>query len=86
MIICMITMLTWYISEKMVFDIDSIREDYRREMQMAYMRGCERGTDYPQEYKMPTGFFNPNSPPSWCGEQSKSLEEYVQVKSCKIGK
>lgn len=86
MLICMVTLLTGYIHDRMIFDIDKIRKTYMTEMRMIYGRGCEKGMEYPESYRVSSDTFNPNSPTAWCADQGKSLEEYLLDQAWKLGR
>lgn len=70
-----------------VYDIDKVRSGLMEEMQYMYGQGCRFGTDYPEEYKLPTVGFNTHSPSYYCGEEfDKTWKDYMYEKVSKIGR
>ena len=85
-LIAMVTIQTVYISEHIVWDIDKVRNSHVHEIEYWYGQGCIRGTNYPPEFKMPSSDFNPNSPPSWCGDQGHAWEDDWARSAWKLGR
>lgn len=74
---CLIAIYTSiYIKAHLVFDIDTIRRAYLQDTQLAFTKGCNTGTEYPEEWKKPTTEFNQHSPAVYCADEWNNIEEY----------
>lgn len=69
-----------------VFDIDKVRSKMAEEMGYMYYQGCRDGTEYPEDFRVVTGF-NVNSPMSWCTDKrDKEWMEYIYTEVGRVGK
>lgn len=71
---------------KIVFDIDKVRKTLLDEMQYMYSAGCREGINYPEEYRKPGNYFNPNSPSNYCRSKQEELNDYIYDKLKEIGR
>ena len=85
-IIAMMTLMTSYISQHMVWDIDKVRNTYVTEVSYWYKKGCASGTKYPDEFKGSQNDYNVNSVPAWCDRDSRNWEDDFNQSSWKLGR
>jgi len=75
-----------YLTDKMVYDMDAVRNHHYKELQYYYKQGCLDGTDYPPEFRnSPTGF-NVNSPVMYCDRQKDDRNNEFLESASQIGR
>lgn len=74
-------------NNRVVFDIDKVRKMYIDNVRLAYMHGCQEGTDYPEEWKAEskTGW-SKHSPNHFCTDLREQYEEKLTDDLGKIGR
>lgn len=83
-------LLSHKVQNKIVYDMDTIREQYMGDIRYAMQGACITGTDYPPEWRESTAEYNTRTPVAYCFNywQNKYDEVYGNMTrlGMKVGK
>ena len=73
-------------NRRMVWNIDAVRYQYSQDTEFAFKRGCNVGTEYPDEWRMDQTGFNQHSTVNYCNDEyTNKMEEYFLSQLPKLG-